>query len=135
MSTVEAKLTREAVKNYALKKSRYFKSKRLFDDELITSKSKGSVVEKRTDIVKLLLGNSKEAQSISHKFRKMVEVPQEDFCIDNYRILSQELRNKVTKPALIYQSQLKMNAKHLKKLTEIEDFVTIVPTKANLPND
>lgn len=61
----------------------------------------------------------------------MVEVAQEDFSIDNYRILSQELRNKVTKPALIYKSQLKMNVKHIKKLTEIEDFVTILPTKDN----
>lgn len=43
MSTVEAKLTREAVKDYTLKKSRYFKSKRIFDDELITTKSKGSI--------------------------------------------------------------------------------------------
>ena len=35
----ESKLTRKAVNDYALKKSRYFKSGRLFDDELIASKS------------------------------------------------------------------------------------------------
>ena len=72
MSTVEAKLTRKAVNDYTLKKSRYLKSKRTLDDELITSKSKDSVTEKRTDLVKLLLGNSREAQSISGKLKSPV---------------------------------------------------------------
>ena len=64
MQTFEAKLTRKAVNDYATKKSRYFKSKRLFDGELIASKSKGSETEVRADLVRGLLGNSREAKSI-----------------------------------------------------------------------
>ena len=50
--------------------------------------------------------------------------------MENYKELTAELRNKVKKPAPIYFDNLKINPKHIKKLSTIEDFVTALPTSA-----
>ena len=50
--------------------------------------------------------------------------------MENYKKLTAELRDKVKKPAPIYFDNLKMNPKHIKKLSTIEDFVTALPTSA-----
>ena len=60
----------------------------------------------------------------------MIEVPQEDFKLENFKELTAELRNRVRKPAPIYLENLKINPKHIKKLSTIEDFVTVLPTSA-----
>ena len=86
-------------------------------------------------MVASLLGNSKEARDIKSKFRKMVEVPQEDFNLNSYKVLTEELRNNVSKPDMVYQDQLKINPKLTKKFTEIEDFVNILPTTDESNNE
>ena len=53
----------------------------------------------------------------------MTEVPQEDFDLNTFKELTEDLRNKVRRPARIYEDQLKVNPRHCKKLAEIEDFV------------
>jgi hypothetical protein len=68
-------------------------------------------------MVASLLGNSREARDIQSKFRKMVEVPQEDFDLNSFKVLSEELRNNVRKPDMVYQNQLKINPKLTKKIT------------------
>ena len=60
----------------------------------------------------------------------MVEVPQEDFDLNCFKLLTEELKNNVKKPDKFLQNQLRMNPKLTKKLTTIEDFVTIQPTTA-----
>ena len=113
---------------YQRKKKRFMKTKRVFDHDKIASIDEAT--EKRTDLVASLLGSSKEARQIRNKFRKMVEVPQEDFDLQNYKYLGAELRNTVIKPAQVLRNQLKINPRHAKRLTSIEDFVTILPTSA-----
>ena len=113
---------------YQRKKKRFMKTKRVFDHDKIASIDEAT--EKRTDLVASLLGSSKEARQIRNKFRKMVEVPQEDFDLQNYKYLGAELRNTVIKPAQVLKNQLKINPRHAKRLTSIEDFVTILPTSA-----
>ena len=88
---------------------------RVYSDDKITSTD--PVTEVRTGLVASLLGNSKEAQDIQSKFRKMVEVPQEDFNLDSFKILSSEVRNRLTKPNRIYSDQIKINPKKVKMLT------------------
>ena len=80
------------------------------------------------------MGNTKEALEIQESFKKMIEVPQEDFNLQNFKELTAELRNKVRKPAQIYKENLKINPKHVKKLSTIEDFVTALPTSAESHN-
>ena len=53
----------------------------------------------------------------------MAEVRQEDFKLDNYKLLSAELRQKMVRPNPIYEKQLKMNPRLIKNQTQIEDFV------------
>ena len=55
----------------------------------------------------------------------MVEVPQEDFSLDTFKVLTSEVRNKLTKPNPIYSELIKINPKRVKKLTQIEDFAMI----------
>ena len=64
----------------------------------------------------------------------MIEVPQEDFSIDKFKQLNTELKIRVQKPNKIYEEQLRKNPRHIKKLTTIEDFVTILPTSAESMN-
>ena len=125
-SKTEASLMHEAVEDYTRKKDRYMSKIRVYSDDKITSVDPATEV--RTGLVASLLGNSKEAQDIQSKFRKMVEVPQEDFNLESFKILSSEVRNKLTKPNRIYSDQIKINPKKVKMLTQIEDFVTIQPT-------
>lgn len=42
----------------------------------------------------------------------MVEVPDEDFDIKNFKELNKELKLRVQRPALIYEKQQWMNKKH-----------------------
>ena len=60
----------------------------------------------------------------------MVEVPQEDFNLNCFKLLTEELRNNVTKPDRDLQNQSRLNPKLTKKMTTIEDFITIQPTTA-----
>ena len=60
----------------------------------------------------------------------MIEVPQEEFSIDKFKELNTELRNNVARPSKEYQEALRRNPRHVKQLTTIEDFVTILPTSA-----
>ena len=60
----------------------------------------------------------------------MVEVPQEEFSLKDFKKLNEELINKVKRPDKIYEKQKWMNPKHSKKLSSIEDFVTVLPTSA-----
>ena len=55
----------------------------------------------------------------------MIEVPQEDFNIESFKVLSSELRNNLARPNQIYSEQIKINPKKAKKLTQLEDFVLI----------
>ena len=85
-SKTEASLTQEAIEDYSRKKDRYMSKIRVFSDDKITSVDPAT--EFRTGLVASLLGNSKEAQDIQSRFRKMVEVPQEDFNLESFKILS-----------------------------------------------
>ena len=57
----------------------------------------------------------------------MVEVPQEDFSIKNFRELSEELFLRVVRPDPIYEQQKWMNPKLAMKFSSIEDFVDELP--------
>ena len=96
----EAKATQKALAGYQRKKNRLMKTKRVFDDDKIATLD--TLTEKRTGLVASLLGNSKEARSIQRQFRRMVEVPQEDFDIENFKLLTEELQVRVRKPDQIY---------------------------------
>ena len=109
------------------------KKKRVFGDDKIASLD--YTTEVRAGLIASLLGSSSEAKDIQSKFRKMVEVPQEDFDINSFKVLSAELLNNVRKPDPIYKEQIKINPKRVKKLTEIEDFVMIQPTSAESNQD
>ena len=61
-TSLEARLTRNALDDYQLKKNRYIKNKRLFDDDKIAVLDRAT--QNRTSLVASLLGNSREAQSI-----------------------------------------------------------------------
>ena len=60
----------------------------------------------------------------------MAEVPQEDFDLDAFKNLKDEIRNTVQKPHPFYYHQAKLNPKHARKMTQIEDFVQVLPTSA-----
>ena len=76
------------------------KKRRVFDDEKIASLD--AETASRANLVARLLGGSKEARHIQQKFRKMVEVPQEEFSLNNYKELTGELMRKVRKPDPVY---------------------------------
>lgn len=129
--SVEERLTKNAMDKYMRKKQRYMKQKRVFDDDKIATLDE--VTEKRTGLIASLLGNSKEAKDIQRQFRKMIEVPQEEFSLHTFKELTQELKNNVCKPSQIYKDQLKVNPLHVKKLSSIEDYVSIqtAPIESN----
>ena len=129
----EASLTMLAVDDYQRKKNRYITKQRVFSDDKIASLDPATEV--RAGLVASLLGNSREAQDIQQKFRRMVEVPQEDFSIQSFKVLASEVRNKLTKPNPIYSDHIKINPKRVKNLTQIEDFAMIQPTTAESHQD
>ena len=107
-------------------KNKFIKTKRIFDDDMIATIDK--TTEKRTNLVSSLLGNSREAQDISSQFIKMVQMPSEDFNLKNYKLLTEQLSNKVRKPDPVYQFNAKVNPKLIKnKFAVIEDYITIQP--------
>ena len=122
-------MTHLAVEDYKKKKRRLMKTTRVFGDSKIATIDESTL--KRTKQIASLLGNTREAREIQESFKKMIEVPQEDFDLNNYKELTAELRNKVCRPAPIYIENLKINPKHIKKLSTIEDFVPILLTSAN----
>ena len=77
------------------------KVKRVFDDDKIATLDYAT--ERRSDMIASLLGSSKEAQDIQRKYKKMIEVPQEEFDLRNFKLLSEELRHRVSKPAQIFE--------------------------------
>lgn len=109
-------------------KQKLIKRKRVFDDDKIATLD--SETDKRTNMVARLLGGSKEAREIQSKFAQMVEVPDEDFDIKNFKELNKELKLRVQRPALIYEKQQWMNKKHQKNISAIEDFIDVLPTSA-----
>ena len=76
-------------------------SKNFFDKEKFAENDKST--EKRVSMVAKILGNSKEARDIQQKFRKMAEVPQEEFKLKSFKLLADDLRNNMRKPAEIYK--------------------------------
>ena len=107
-------------------KNKFMKTKRIFDDDMIATIDK--TTEKRTNLVSSLLGNSREAQDISSQFIKMVQMPSEDFNLKNYKLLTEQLSNKVRKPDPVYQFNARINPKLTKnKFAVIEDYITIQP--------
>ena len=76
-------------------------SKNFFDRDKFAENDK--TAEKRVNMVAKILGNSKEALDIQQKFRKMAEVPQEEFKLKSFKLLADDLRNNMRKPAEIYK--------------------------------
>ena len=76
-------------------------SKNFFDRDKFAENDK--TAEKRVNMVVKILGNSKEALDIQQKFRKMAEVPQEEFKLKSFKLLADDLRNNMRKPAEIYK--------------------------------
>ena len=62
-------------------------------------------------------------------------MPQEDFSIESFKVLTSEVRNRLTKPNPIYSDHIKINPKRVKRLTQIEDFAMIQPTTAESYHD
>lgn len=100
MNGEEALLTHRAVEDYKKKKNHLMKNLRVFGDSKIATIDESTL--KRTQQVASLLGNTREAREIQEQFKRMIEVPQEDFSLENFKELTAELRNKVQKPAPIY---------------------------------
>ena len=121
--------TDKVLKDYMRVKSKLMKRKRVFDDVKIATLD--AETELRSNLVAKLLGGSKEALDIQEKFKKMVEVPSEEFNLKNFKDLQSELKVKVQRPAAQYEKSQWMNAKHLKNFSSIEDFVTVQPVTTN----
>ena len=68
----------------------------------------------------------------------MAQVPQEQFSLKSFKVLTEDLRNNMVKPAHVYKTNLDVNPTRQTKLMSIEDLVTILPTSAesnNRPED
>ena len=68
----------------------------------------------------------------------MAQVPQEQFSLKSFKVLTEDLRNNMVKPANVYKTNLDVNPTRQTKLMSIEDLVTILPTSAesnNRPDD
>ena len=93
--------TDKVLKDYMRVKPKLMKRKRVFDDVKIATLD--AETELRSNLVAKLLGGSKEALDIQEKFKKMVEVPSEEFNLKNFKDLQSELKVKVQRPAAQYE--------------------------------
>ena len=127
----DCKFVNQTIREYNQIKSKLIQQNRVFRDGKIATLDPAT--ETKSSLIARLLGGSKEAVDIQNKFRRMIEVPQEDFNLQAFKKLSSEVRLRVAKPDTLYEEQLRMNLKHVKKMTCIEDFVEVKPSETEAP--